>query len=54
MLTKAREEAAQATGAALERPTRQIDSFEPKLDEARKKKEQRSRRRNLQSPGSST
>lgn len=51
MLTKAREEAALATGAALERLTRQIDSFEAKLDEARKKKERAISRAQLTKSG---
>lgn len=38
-LAKAREEAAQATGVALEKLTKQIGGFEAKLDEARQKKE---------------
>ena len=38
-LERARKEAAEATGAQLERLTEQISSFESKLDEARRKKE---------------
>lgn len=38
-LAKARDEAAQATGAALERLAKQVSGFEAKLDEARKKKD---------------
>jgi T5orf172 domain len=38
-IQKARDEATQAMGAKLEKLTAQIDSFEAKLDEARRKKE---------------
>ena len=51
VLAKAREEAAQATGAALERLTRQIGGFEAKLDEARKKKERAISRAQLTKSG---
>ena len=51
VLAKAREEAAQATGAALEKLTKQIDSFEAKLDEARQKKERAISRAQLTKSG---
>ena len=50
-LAKAREEAAQATGAALEKLTKQIDGFEAKLDEARQKKERAISRAQLTKSG---
>jgi len=50
-LTKAREEAAQATGVALEKLTKQIDGFEAKLDEARQKKERAISRAQLTKSG---
>ena len=51
VLAKAREEAAQATGAALEKLTKQIGSFEAKLDEARQKKERAISRAQLTKSG---
>jgi len=54
VLAKARGEAAQATGAALERLTKQIDGFEAKLDEARKKNERAISRAQLTKSGSYT
>jgi hypothetical protein len=50
-LVKAREEAASATGAALERLTAQVSGFEAKLDEARKKKERAIARAQLTKSG---
>jgi hypothetical protein len=51
VLAKAREEAALATGAALERLTKQIGGFEAKLDEARQKKERAISRAQLTKSG---
>ena len=50
-LTKAREEATQATGVALEKLAQQISGFEAKLDEARKKKERAISRAQLTKSG---
>jgi hypothetical protein len=50
-LEKAREEAAKATGAQLEKLTQQINSFESKLDEARKRKERAISRAELTKSG---
>ncbi len=50
-LEKARQEAAASTGAQLERLTRQILSFEAKLDEARKNKERAISRAQLTKSG---
>jgi hypothetical protein len=50
-LEKAREEAAKATGAQLEKLTRQINSFESKLDEARQRKERAISRAELTKSG---
>ncbi len=46
-LERAREEAAKATGAQLQKLTEQISSFESKLDEARQKKEKAKSRAEL-------
>jgi hypothetical protein len=51
VLVKAREEATVATGAALEKLSRQIDGFEAKLDEARRKKERATSRAELTKSG---
>lgn len=50
-LLKAREEAALSTGAALQKLTEQINAFEAKLDEARKKKERAIARAQLTKSG---
>lgn len=50
-LERAREEAAKATGAQLQKLTEQIGSFEAKLDEARKKKERAVSRAQLTKSG---
>jgi len=50
-LERAREEAAKATGAQLEKLTKQISSFESKLDEARQKKERAISRAQLTKSG---
>lgn len=50
-LSKAREEALKATGAQLEKLTNQINAFEAKLDEARKKKERAIARAQLTKSG---
>lgn len=50
-LEKAREEAAQATGAQLQKLTEQIESFESKLDEARRTKERAVSRAQLTKSG---
>jgi hypothetical protein len=50
-LAVAREEAAKATGVQLEKLTKQINSFEAKLDEARKKKERAISRAQLTKSG---
>ena len=51
VLERAREEAAKATGAQLQRLTEQVSSFEAKLDEARKKKERAIARAQLTKSG---
>ncbi len=51
LLQKAREEAALATGAQLQKLTEQVSSFEAKLDEARKKKERAIARAQLTKSG---
>ena len=51
VLERAREEAAKATGAQLQRLTEQVNSFEAKLDEARKKKERAIARAQLTKSG---
>jgi hypothetical protein len=50
-LSEAREEAARATGGALEKLTKQISGFEAKLDEARQKKERAISRAQLTKSG---
>lgn len=50
-LVRAREEAAKATGAQLQKLTEQISSFESKLDEARQKKERAISRAQLTKSG---
>ena len=50
-LERAREEAAKATGAQLEKLTQQISSFESKLDEARQRKERAISRAELTKSG---
>jgi hypothetical protein len=50
-LAKAREEAARATGAQLEKLTQQVSTFEAKLDEARQKKERAIARAQLTKSG---
>lgn len=50
-LSKAREEALQATGAQLEKLTRQISSFEAKLDQARQNKQRAMARAQLTKSG---
>ena len=51
LLAKAREEAAIATGAQLQKLTDQVSAFEAKLDEARKKKERAIARAQLTKSG---
>jgi hypothetical protein len=50
-LAKAREEAAKATGAQLQKLTEQVSAFEAKLDEARRKKERAIARAQLTKSG---